>query len=122
MQSVWDSIALHGVPNIALYRDYLVAVVATGTTVDLTGPNATKVAYGDIVTVTQEEVDRITNEYPFAEEDRKYFVEQLVELCRVKPNTTYDNYVGDFGERYLANYSRVGHRAIDWMDPQGPPS
>lgn len=116
---MWDSIAFHGVPNIAIHRDYFSALIATGTFVDLVGPEASKAAYGDIVTVTREEFEGINKEFPFPESDREFFVGQLVQLCVTKPDTTYDNYVGDFGERYVAGYSRVGRRAIDFMDPKG---
>ncbi|PVI05511.1 hypothetical protein DM02DRAFT_584009 [Periconia macrospinosa] len=117
-QAVWDGIALHGIPNIALHRDFFVALVAAGSQIDLAGPEGAKLVYGDMITVTREEYDGIQKEFPFSDGDRPFFVEQLVELCRSKPDTTYDNYVGDFGERYVANYSRVGHRAIDFMDYQ----
>jgi len=42
--------------------------------------------------------------------------EGLVELCRLKPATTYANYVGDWGEKYLPGYTRVGHRSMDLLE------
>jgi len=36
-----------------------------------------------------------------------------------KAETTWDNAVGDWGEKYVAGYSRVGHRAIDTVESVG---
>lgn len=40
----------------------------------------------------------------------------LCRLCRTKPETTYDNIVGDVGERYVEGFSLAGKKTIDWMD------
>lgn len=42
--------------------------------------------------------------------------EIMCELCRKKPETTYDNFVGDFGEKYVENYDRTGKRASDFCE------
>lgn len=39
----------------------------------------------------------------------------MCNLCRTKPQTTYDNFVGDFGEEMVEGYSRKGNRAFDIM-------
>ena len=39
----------------------------------------------------------------------------MCELCRRKPQTTYDNFVGEFGDEYIEGYSRDGKRVLDIM-------
>jgi hypothetical protein len=38
-------------------------------------------------------------------------------LCRVKPQATYNSFVGDFGEMYLREecYTRHGMRMVDFL-------
>jgi hypothetical protein len=112
---IWDAIALHGIANIALYKEYEVALVSAASTIDFAGPAIAKQQYGDLVTVTQDEWETIAKAFP-GNGEKKLFIGQLINLCRTKPETTYDNFVGDFGEKYLANYSRFGKRAVDLME------
>lgn len=119
-QIVWDSIALHGDISIALHKSFSTKLTAAISTIDFAGPEGARATFGDLVTLTQEEYARISREYPRENGEREFFISQVVDLCRRKPETTYDNYVGDFGEKYLANYSRVGHRAIDLLESKPP--
>jgi hypothetical protein len=112
---VWDAIALHGISNIAQYKDFEVTLVSAGSALDFQGPELAKKTFGDLITVTQEEWAQILKEFP-AEGEKQFFFAQLVNLCRTKPETTYDNFVGDFGEKFLPNYTRVGHRAVDLLE------
>jgi len=34
-------------------------------------------------------------------------------LCERKPETTYNNFVADFGEAYVEGYSRVGKKMME---------
>lgn len=36
-------------------------------------------------------------------------------LCRTEPETTYDNFVGQYGERYVEGYTLAGTKDIDFM-------
>lgn len=38
------------------------------------------------------------------------------DMCRTKPQTTYDNAVGHLRERYADGYTLVGHRSIETVD------
>jgi hypothetical protein len=42
-----------------------------------------------------------------------HHVLQICGLCRTKPETTYDNFAGDFGEQMVEGYSREGRRFYD---------
>ncbi|CAI6339306.1 unnamed protein product [Periconia digitata] len=109
---VWDAIALHGIINIARYKDFEVMLVGAGTLLEWNGIESAKAVYGDLITITPEEWETIALEFPRAG-SLTFFRELMIDLCRKKPATTYDNFVGDWGEKYLADYSRVGHRNID---------
>ena len=42
--------------------------------------------------------------------------EIMCHLCRTKPQTTYDNFVGQFGERYVEGFSLKGTQFIDLLE------
>ena len=37
-------------------------------------------------------------------------------LCRTKPETTYDNMAGQYGQRYVEGYTVAGKQAIDMLE------
>lgn len=76
---------------------------------------------GDLITVDQGEWQTILDEFP-RPGFKDYFTDVMVGLCRLKPEQTYLNFVGDYGEKYLANYTKVGHRIIDILDKALPPN
>ena len=103
IQLVWDAIALHTTRSIAPYKEVEVAACQLGITTDFIGPPGTEGA------LTWDEYDAIVKEFPrsgFADG----VVEILCQLCRDKPETTYDNLVGEVGEEYVAGYSRQHQR------------
>jgi hypothetical protein len=118
-QLVWDSISIHSTASIALHKELEVALVAAGVATDVLGPDIAKVSFGDLITVTQIEYDRITKEFP-SKGQKALFMDVAIHLCQFKPETTYDNIIGDFGDRYLQNYTRVGHRLVDVMEAVMP--
>ncbi|KAL8661710.1 MAG: hypothetical protein Q9202_005332 [Teloschistes flavicans] len=108
LQLVWDSIALHTIPSIALHKEPEVAATFHGIASDFTGVHGTPNG-----ALTQEEYDAIVKEVPrltFREDFREVFCG----LCRTKPQTTYDNAVGDWGEKYVEGYTRL--RLIDQLE------
>lgn len=108
LQLVWDSIALHATPSIALHKEPEVVATFFGIAADFSGvPGAPNGA------LTQEEYDSIVNEVPrlsFKDDFREVFCG----LCRTKPQSTYDNLVGDWGEKYVEGYTRM--RSIDILE------
>ncbi|KAF2194450.1 hypothetical protein K469DRAFT_725797 [Zopfia rhizophila CBS 207.26] len=73
----------------------------------------TEVAYVYVGTATElsgvevEEFDRIAKEFP--REGLKGYVREITcGLCRTKPETTYNSFVGGFGERFVERYSLEG--------------
>lgn len=92
-QLMWDAIALHATASFALHKEPEVVVAHMGVMVDFFGPNYP----GDLVAV--DEYKEIASAFP-----RTGFQEQFLEimcgLCALKPETTYDNLVFDFGCKY----------------------
>jgi hypothetical protein len=58
----------------------------------------------------------ILAEFPKQAGLKRYYTDLLVGFCVTKPQVTYDNAQGDFGERYVPGYTRVGKRVIDLFD------
>lgn len=79
LQLVWDAIALHTEPKIALFKELEVQVVNVGIALDFGIP-----APG----VTDEEYAAIAREFP-KDDFKSRFNETIVWLCQTKPTSTY---------------------------------
>jgi hypothetical protein len=55
-------------------------------------------------------------EYPRQTGLKKYLDDLMVSFCVVKPQVTYSTPAGDWGEKYVEGYTRVGNRPIDIME------
>jgi hypothetical protein len=135
VQLVWDAIVLHTNFDIAKYKQLEVTITSAGTAAELLGLDIGKQVFvrspsfqvvcmlvskltseqGDLVTVTQSEWDTIAAEYP-RPGLREYVKDTFVQLCTMKPLATYNNLAGDWGDKYVPGYSRVGYRAIDLVE------
>ncbi|KAL2826677.1 hypothetical protein BDW59DRAFT_63025 [Aspergillus cavernicola] len=96
-QLVWDSIALHTTPSLASHKEPEVALCNMGIGADFMGPGTP----GGLI--TKEEYRAVVGELPllgFKESVKKI----MCGLCVHKPETTYDNFVGAFGKRYVEGY------------------
>lgn len=90
LQLIWDAVALHTTPSIALYKQPEVAVTSFGILGDFLGPNHPT---GMITVDEYKEVVRAFPRLDFREE----LPQIMCGLCETKPGATYDNFVGDFG-------------------------
>jgi hypothetical protein len=116
IQLVWDSIALHSTNDIYPHKEGEVAFTGLGAAEDIIGPNATAQQFGaDRVGVTQQEWERINEAFPRLEL-KTYINGVWTWLCRVKPQTTYDNFVGDWGQQSVEGYDRRGKQLIDVVE------
>jgi len=116
VQLVWDAIALHTTRDINLYKEPEVWLTSVGILAELAGPAAAIRTVGaDRVAVTQGEWDGIAKEFP-RKGLREYFKGVIVGFCATKPSTTYQNFMGDYGERYLQGYTRDGKKVVDFYD------
>jgi hypothetical protein len=95
-QVVWDAIALHTTPTIALHKEPEVVMTHSGIAVDVLGVGLDR--------IPQDKQRAILTEFP-----RLAFKNQFqVCLCNVvrrKPATTIDNILRDFGIRYVEGFT-----------------
>jgi hypothetical protein len=96
IQLVWDAIALHTTPTLALHKEPEVAMTHSGIAVDVLGAGLDR--------IPQEKQRAILSEYP-----RLAFKDQfkgcLCSVVRKKPMTTLDNILRDFGVRYVEGFA-----------------
>jgi hypothetical protein len=101
---IWDIVALNSTPSIAFYKQPEIALATAGIALDAVG-----VQYNELPAV---EVDAILAEFPRMKlKDR--FVQCFTHIAKTCPETTYDNFVRDFGERFVPGYHAPS--AVDWV-------
>ena len=92
---IWDCVALNSTPSIAFYKQPEVALCTAGIALDAVG-----FQYDQI---PSDEMEAIVGEFPrLGLKDR--FVRCFTHFATACPETTYDNFVRDFGERYVPGY------------------
>ena len=97
-QLVWDLVALNSTPSLALHKEPEVAVGTMGIGLDYGGFGLSVLPAGD--------VDRILGGFPrLRMKDR--FSEACCRLVKEKPETAHDNFLRDFGERFVPGYKAV---------------
>ena len=94
-QLIWDSIALNSTPSICLHKEAEAALCTLGVGLDWGGWG-----YDN---VPAEQIARIVAEFPRLEMKQR-FAQAICGLCERRPETTYDNFARDFGERYVPDY------------------
>ncbi|RFU80685.1 metal dependent phosphohydrolase [Trichoderma arundinaceum] len=99
IQRSWYAIALHTSISIAPYAEPEVVLTNMGIGADFFGPKFPPGSErNDLITV--EEYHAVMKLFPRAGFDFEGFKNALCTLCREKPATTYDNFVGEFGRKY----------------------
>jgi hypothetical protein len=98
VQLVWDLVALNSTPSLALHKESEVAVGTMGIGFD----------YGGFFreALQADEVDRILGAFPRARMKEK-FSEACCRLVMARPETSHDNFLRDFGERFVPGYKAV---------------
>lgn len=92
---IWDCVALNSTPSIAFYKQAEVALCTAGIALDVVG-----FQYDQL---PADEIDAIVGQFPrLGLKDR--FVSCFTHFARACPETTYDNFVRDFGERFVSGY------------------
>ena len=95
VQLVWDTVALNSTPSIALYKETEVALCTAGIVLDFGGPQ-----YDQIPPV---EMKSILAAFPRLDMKR-CFTDSVCRIVKTRPETTYDNFARDFGERFVPGY------------------
>jgi hypothetical protein len=94
-QLIWDSVALNSTPSIGLYKEPEVALCTAGICCDVVGLHYDSVPLEDVQTIIQ----------AFPRLGMKFrMIRRFCCLARSHPSTTYDNFVRDFGERFVSGY------------------
>lgn len=98
VQLVWDAISLHSTRSIALHKGPVVAFCHSGVQVDVSGNR-----YDAIEPSVMEQILRAYPRLSF----KKNLTSCLCGIVRRKPTTTFDNFMHDFGERFVSGYQAV---------------
>jgi hypothetical protein len=97
-QLIWDLVALNSTPSIALHKEPEVAVGTLGIGLDYGGFGFDSIPPADIA--------EILSAFP-----RLGMKQRFAEICRhlviAKPGASSDNFLRDFGERFVPCYSPV---------------
>lgn len=96
-QSIWDGVALNSTPSIALHKEGEVALCTVGIGLDWGG-------WG-LELLTQTQVATIIDAFPRLEMKQR-FTRDVCRIVESRPDTTYDNFARDFGERFVPGYTR----------------
>jgi hypothetical protein len=103
VQLIWDSVALNSTPSIGLYKEAEVALCTGGIGVEF-GFQYDRIPPRDM--------QSILAAFPRLEMKRR-FRDSVCRVVTTKPETTYDNFAGDFGERFVAGYRRPS--TVDYL-------
>jgi HD domain len=96
VQLIWDSVALNSTPSIGLYKEAEVALCTGGIGVE----------FGfQYDRIPPAEMNSVLAAFPRLEMKRR-FTDSVCRIVKAKPETTYDNFAGDFGERFVPGYRR----------------
>jgi hypothetical protein len=94
LQLIWDSIALNSTPSIGLYKEAEVALCTAGIGVE----------FGfQYDRLPPQDMQNILTAFPRLEMKRR-FTASVCHIIAVKPETTYDSFARDFGERFVPGY------------------
>src|SRR6266852_3819631 len=97
-QLIWDLVALNSTPSLALHKEPEVAVGTMGIGLDFGGFGVEALPAAD--------VERILKAFPRLRM-KQQFAETCCRLVRSKPETSQDNFLRDFGERFVPGYKTV---------------
>jgi len=97
-QLIWDTVALNSTPSLALHKEPEVAVATMGIGLDYGG-------FG-IEAIPTADVERVLSAFPRLKM-KLQFAETCCRLVTNKPETSHDNFLRDFGERFVPGYKAV---------------
>jgi hypothetical protein len=103
-QLIWDLIALNSTPSIALHKEAEVALGTMGIGLDWGG-------FG-FELIPPAEITEILSAFPRLKMKEK-FAETCCRLVATRPETTSDNFLRDFGERFVPGYRPIS--AVDLL-------
>jgi hypothetical protein len=96
-QLIWHTVALNSTPSIALYDEAEVALSTAGIALDFGGLQCDR--------IPPSEMKSILAAFPRLDLKRR-FTDSVCHIVQTRPDTTYDNFARDFGERFMPGYTR----------------
>jgi hypothetical protein len=96
-QLIWDGVALNSTVSIALYKEAEVALSTAGIGLDWGG-------FGYDM-VSKDQMATIVDAFPRLQMKQR-FTRAVCGIVEMRPDTTYDNFAADFGERFVPGYKR----------------
>lgn len=95
VQKIWDSVALNSTPSIGLYKEAEVALCTAGICLDVIGL--------DYEIVPEHDRIKIVTEFPRLKMKQR-MTKCFCHIALTRPETTYDNFIRDFGQRFVPGY------------------
>jgi hypothetical protein len=97
-EAIWDAIAMHTSPSIAQFKSVDVACTGSGIGCDYGGFGYQELSEGD--------KKAILSAYPRLQM-KNALTTCLCDIARNHPNTTRDNFIADFGVKFVPGYARA---------------
>jgi len=101
---IWDGVALNSTPSIALHKEGEVALCTAGIALDWAGLGYDR--------ITEAQMAAILDAFPRLDMKRQ-FTGAVCHLAQTRPETTYDNFARDFGERFVPGYQPTS--TVDYL-------
>jgi len=95
---IWDLVALNSTPSLAIHKEAEVAVGTMGIGLDYGGFGLAELPAGD--------VDRVLAAFPRLRMKER-FKEACCRIIVERPETSHDNFLRDFGQRFVPGYKPV---------------
>ena len=103
-QLIWDGIALNSTPSIGFHKEVEVALCTAGIGLDWGG-------WG-YEALTKAQMSTILDAFPRLDMKRQ-FKRAVCGIVETRPDTTYDNFARDFGERFVPGYKSIS--TVDYL-------
>ena len=96
-QLIWDGVALNSTPSIGLHKEIEVSLCTAGIGLDWGG-------FG-YESLSASRIAEVLDAFPRLDMKQR-FAQAVCWVVKTRPTTTYDNFAGDFGDRFVAGYKR----------------
>jgi hypothetical protein len=103
-QLIWDGVALNSTVSIALFKEPEIALATMGIGLDWGG-----FGYDSL---TETDVAGIVEAFPRLGMKER-FKKAVCRIVETRPETTYDNFARDFGERFVSGYKPIS--TVDYL-------
>ena len=103
-QLIWDGVALNSTPSIAFHKETEIALCTAGVGLDWGGWGYEALAGNQIAA--------ILDAFPRLEMKQR-FTRAVCGIVETRPQTTYDNFARDFGERFVPGYTAIS--TVDYL-------